>query len=67
MIIEEQPVTQGQVLQYLRPGNKVYREGMVLDINEHVKAVKLQIATGKKVHSEWFSASILRRPLLKST
>jgi hypothetical protein len=68
MNVEGQPVERNQVLLYPRIGKTtVYREAEVIDIEEHVNAVKLRYGVGKDgIRSQWFPAASLRRTQPKS-
>lgn len=65
MNIEDKPVERGQILFYLVQCAKkpTYRNCQVLDVNEHVKAVKVSYAQGSKggIRHDWIPASMLRR------
>ena len=64
IVVEGTEVKRGDVLLYKQDGVKTLKQGTVLDVNDHIGAVKLQFAVNIKhnrLRSEWFAAASLRR------
>ena len=64
--IEGKPVTVGHTV-YIRevtcpyPLHVKFRPGRVLEVNDHVQAVKLEFQQNKtRIKHQWFAASVLR-------
>lgn len=64
MTLDNQPIILGQVLFWKKDGavKPTYKDGIVVDVNEHISAVKLRYAVGReKMFSQWFPLAKLFR------
>jgi hypothetical protein len=63
MTIDGVEIRKGDVLYFLKEGTvkPKYKDGTVVDINEHVKALKIEHGSENRLHRDWMPAAKLVR------